>query len=264
MLESYFSLIRMGLSVGGVLIFLLFELAVPYRPSTVSKAKRWAINIGMSLMNSILLTLIFRGAIVSAAAYAQSQNAGVLNMVGFPQWFRVLATLVFMDFMLYIWHLLNHETPLLWRFHRVHHADLNMDVSSATRFHIGELMISAVIKIGLVYFIGADLLGVIIFESALVLSAQFHHSSLRVPAWFEKYFWLLFVPPSMHRIHHSVVIKERDTNYGTVFSIWDRIFGTMRSDVAQDRIKIGVGAYQNEKKLNLHHLLAMPFTPSVK
>ena len=241
--ENYFSLIRLGLSTGGILVFLLLELAIPYRPSTVSKPKRWAINIGMSLMNSILLTVIFRGAIIASAAYAQSQNAGVLNMLDFPQWFRVLATLVFMDFMLYVWHLLNHEMPLLWRFHRVHHADLNMDVSTATRFHIGELMISAVIKMGLVYFIGADLLAVIIFESALVLSAQFHHSSLRVPVWFEKYFWILFVPPSMHRIHHSVVIKERNTNYGTVFSLWDRFFGTMRSGLDQDRIKIGVGAY---------------------
>ena len=264
MLESYASWIRLGLSVGGVLVFLFFELIVPYRPSTVSKVKRWAINLGMTAMNSILLTVIFSGAIISVAAYAEAEKAGVLNVADMPQWFRVLATLAFMDLMLYIWHLLNHEMPLLWRFHRVHHSDLNMDVSTASRFHIGELMISAVIKIGLVYFIGADLLGLIIFESAVVLAAQFHHSSLTVPGWFEKVFWVLFVPPSMHRIHHSVIINERDTNYGTIFSLWDRILGTMRSDVDQDNIKIGIGAYPLEDKLNFHHLVIMPFTAAAR
>lgn len=264
MLESYGSWIRLGLSVGGVLVFLFFELIVPYRPSTVSKVKRWAINLGMTAMNSILLTVVFAGAIISVAAYAGTEKAGLLNMADMPQWFRVLATLAFMDLMLYIWHLLNHEMPLLWRFHRVHHTDLNMDVSTATRFHIGELMISAVIKMSLVFFIGADLLSIIIFESAVVLTAQFQHSSLTVSGWFEKIYWVLFVPPSMHRIHHSVVINERNTNYGTIFSLWDRVLGTLRSDVDQGGIKIGVGAFPLENKLNIHHLVIMPFTARVK
>jgi len=157
-------------------------------------------------------------------------------------------------------HLLNHEVPFLWRFHRVHHSDLNMDVSTATRFHIGELAISRVIKISLVFFIGATLLGVLIFESALVLCAQFHHSSLAVPSWFEKISWVFFVPPSMHRIHHSAVIRERNTNYGTIFSTWDRAIGTLLKEVDQTRIRIGVGAYQRPEKLGFRHLLVMPFT----
>jgi sterol desaturase/sphingolipid hydroxylase (fatty acid hydroxylase superfamily) len=181
-----------------------------------------------------------------------------------PHWLKVIVAVIFMDFMLYIWHLLNHEMPLFWRFHRVHHTDLNMDVSTATRFHIGELSISAVIKIGLIFFIGADIVSIIIFESLLVLSAQFHHSSLKVPAWFENLFWPLFVPPSMHRVHHSVVIRERDTNYGTIFSIWDRMFGTLLKQVDQDKIIIGMGAYREPDKLKLHHLLLMPFTRAVK
>ena len=169
-----------------------------------------------------------------------------------------------MDFMLYIWHLLNHEVPLLWRFHRVHHSDLNMDVSTATRFHVGELAIAAIIKISLVFLLGASLMGVLIFESVLVLFAQFHHSSLRVPKWFEAMFWILFVPPSMHRIHHSVIVKERNTNYGTIFSTWDRWLGTLLTNVDQSRIRIGIGAYQQPNKLNFHHLLAMPITRPVK
>ncbi|MBW1849785.1 MAG: sterol desaturase family protein [Deltaproteobacteria bacterium] len=139
-----------------------------------------------------------------------------------------------------------------------------MDVSSATRFHIGELAISAVIKISLIYFLGASPVGVLIFESTIVLCAQFHHSSLKVPVWFEKLWWILFVPPSMHRIHHSVVIKERDSNYATIFSLWDRFLGTLTKNVDQDRIKIGVGAYRKPEKLNLYQLLLMPFTKPIK
>jgi sterol desaturase/sphingolipid hydroxylase (fatty acid hydroxylase superfamily) len=181
-----------------------------------------------------------------------------------PNWMKILFTILFMDFSLYIWHLLNHEAPFLWRLHRVHHSDLNMDVSSATRFHIGELAISAVIKISLIYFLGASPTGVLIFESTIVLCAQFHHSSLKVPAWFEKVWWIFFVPPSMHRIHHSVVIKERDSNYATIFSLWDRFLGTLTKNTDQSRIKIGVGAYQKPETLNLHQLLLMPFTKPIK
>ncbi|MBU2547206.1 MAG: sterol desaturase family protein [Proteobacteria bacterium] len=264
MIETFAMEIRLGLSISGTLLFLLLELAGPYRKPSVSKFKRWVVNLVLALFNTVVLNLISRGAIVAAAAYVTANRVGLLNLIEPPSWFKTLATLVFMDFMLYVWHLLNHEAPLLWRFHRVHHSDLNMDVSTAARFHLGELMISAVIKIALVYFIGAALTGVVVFESLLLLCAQFHHSSLRVPAWFERVFWVLFVPPSMHRIHHSVVIRERNANYGTVFSLWDRIMGTMRADVDQTGIRIGLGAYPRAERLNLHHLLTMPFTRAVR
>ena len=268
MIETNGSLIRLGLTLGGLVIFLIIELIAPYRPSTVSKAKRWAVNMGLTVFNSFVLFLIFEvaflGAVIKTANYVNANGLGVLNMLALPGWAKLVLTVVFMDFMLYVWHFLNHEMPLLWRFHRVHHTDLNMDVSTATRFHLGELFISALIKISLIYFLGASLLGVLIFESALQLCTQFHHSCLRISGWFEKIWWVLFVPPSMHRIHHSVVIKERDTNYGTIFSVWDRFLGTMRSDVDQAGIRIGVGGHHYEGKLNLRHLLALPFTPPVR
>ena len=264
MLEKYGATIRLGIFIAGLVIFLLFELIKPYRPDTVPKWKRWLINLGMSAFNSVVLQVIFAGVIIRTSMYVTEHRIGALNHLDLPWWGNTLITLIFMDFMLYVWHLLNHEVPLLWRFHRVHHTDLNMDVSTATRFHLGELAVSAVIKASLVYLIGADLLGVLVFESALVLCAQFHHSSLRVPQGFEKWFWLLFVPPSMHRIHHSVKIRERDSNYGTVFSVWDRIMGTMVTGVEQSKIIIGVGGHHQESKLNIHHLLVMPFLPAVR
>ena len=257
------SSIRLLLFWGALLFFLALELLVPYRPNTISKVKRWINNLALTLLNSLLLRLVFAAALVSTLAYVNTHKVGILNVTHAPAWIKLLLTVAFMDFMLYVWHLLNHGVPFLWRFHRVHHSDLNMDVSTATRFHIGELAMSAAIKISLIFFLGASALGVLIFESAVVFSAQFQHSSMRVPKWLETIYWTLFVPPSMHRIHHSVIIKERDTNYGTIFSVWDRILGTLLTNVDQAGILMGVGAYQEPAKLNFQRLLVMPFTKPV-
>lgn len=264
MFEMGPSLIRLLIFWGGMLFFLAIELLAPYRQPSVSKPKRWVNNLSLTIFNSLILNLIFAGAVAATAQYVTANHLGALNLVDAPRWVKILATIVFMDFMLYVWHLLNHEMPLLWRFHRVHHTDLNMDVSTATRFHLGELMISAVIKIALIFLIGADFIAVVIFESALVFAAQFHHSSMRIAPALEAVIFPLFVTPSMHRVHHSVKIKERNTNYGTIFSLWDRILGTLLMKVDQERIRIGVGGHFDEAKLNLPSLLVMPFTRNVK
>jgi sterol desaturase/sphingolipid hydroxylase (fatty acid hydroxylase superfamily) len=243
----------------GFVVFLSLELLVPYRPGTVSKLRRVAINLAIALLNSVIVNVLFRAATERTALYAGEGHWGLLNMFALPFWSRLFATIVAMDFILYIWHLLNHEMPLLWRFHQVHHSDLNMDVSTASRFHAGEIIMSSVVRIALVYFLGAEITGVIIFESLLVFSAQFQHSSVKVPAVFGRIYWLLFVPPAMHRIHHSVVIRERNANYGTIFSFWDRMFGTLLKEVDQENIVIGLGAYRDPKALHINHLLLMPF-----
>ena len=147
MLNITESSIRFFLFWGGILFFLVFELLAPYRERSVSKWKRWLNNLALTLFNSSIINLVFAGAIVATTVYVQNHKLGILNMIQMPGWAKILAAVAFMDFMLYVWHLLNHEVPFLWRFHRVHHSDLNMDVSTATRFHIGELAISAVIKI---------------------------------------------------------------------------------------------------------------------
>ncbi|MGA1791688.1 MAG: sterol desaturase family protein, partial [bacterium] len=213
---------------------------------------------------ALLLYLLFSMAIFRTSEYVMHHQSGILHLLNLSYWAKLLIVAAFFDFVLYVWHFLNHKMPLLWRFHRVHHSDLNLDVSSASRFHIGELGISAMIKIGFIFFLGADMFMVLIFESAVVLFTQFHHSSLKVPGWFESIYWTLFVPPSMHRIHHSVVIKERDSNYGAIFSFWDRIFGTLRRDEDQEKIRIGMGAYQRPETLNFVRLLWMPFTRPVR
>lgn len=263
-MTSNWELTRAAFFWGGLLFFLFLERFFPYRPPSVSKRTRWFNNLGLVVFNSLILNLVFAGVIIQTAWYVNAKQQGLLNLWPLPDWIRILATVVFLDFILYVWHLLNHEMPFFWRFHRVHHSDLNMDVSTATRFHLGELAISAVIKIGLVFFLGADLVGVTLFEILVVLTAQFQHSSLKVPDWFERLYWILFVPPSMHRIHHSVIINERNTNYGTIFSLWDRALETFLSRVDQKGIRIGLGAYQKPELLNFHQLLIMPFTQAVK
>jgi sterol desaturase/sphingolipid hydroxylase (fatty acid hydroxylase superfamily) len=254
------ALIRVLFVWGGFAFFLVLELVAPYRASTVSKPGRWVTNLSLTAFNGVLLNLAFSAAILGTTAYVAQHRSGVLHLLDLSGWARLVAVVVFMDFTLYVWHLLNHKMPLLWRFHRVHHSDLNMDVSTATRFHIGELIVSAAIKLGLIFFLGVTLAELIVFEVLLVLSAQFQHSVLRVPAWFERIYLLLFVPPSMHRIHHSVIIRERDTNYGTIFSVWDRVMGTLLADVDQKGIRIGMGAFQNPAKLGVWRLISMPFT----
>jgi len=249
--------------LAGFLLFLTGELIHPYRAPTVAKAERLVINILLTVLNSALIYLLFSVPTADTALFVTENRVGLLHSLNLPPWSHFFLTLILMDFTLYLWHLLNHIVPLLWRFHRVHHSDLNMDVSTASRFHAGELLISGVIKIGIIYSLGAHPAGLAVFESLVVLTAQFHHSSLKVPEWFEKIYRLFFVPPSMHRIHHSVKIRERNRNYGTIFSLWDRILGTFLSGIDQDKIVIGIGVYRNPQQLSLSYLLRMPFTPPV-
>jgi sterol desaturase/sphingolipid hydroxylase (fatty acid hydroxylase superfamily) len=249
---------------GGLALYWLLERIFPYRPATVSKARRWLDNIGLAVFNGFLLNLAFAIPIIQTTDYVTRNRLGVFHLLNLPGWLRILATVLILDFLLYIWHFINHEMPLFWRFHRVHHSDLNLDVSTASRFHLGELAISALIKISLVFFLGAEIVGLIVFEVLVVLTSQFQHSNIRLPEWFERLWLAFFVPPSMHRIHHSVVINERNTNYGTILSIWDKGLGTFLYNVDRAGIRIGVGAYPQAEKVRFPHLLAMPFTKAVR
>jgi sterol desaturase/sphingolipid hydroxylase (fatty acid hydroxylase superfamily) len=257
-------LLRGGLAVAGLLFFLVLELAAPYRKPSRPKARRWVRNLGLTAGNNLALAVTVGALPFAAAALANRQGAGLLNLVDWPYWLEMLLAVVVLDLFIWVWHLLNHLVPLLWRFHRVHHTDLNMDVSTATRFHLGELLASRVLLAGEVYLLGADVLMVAVFDAAVVLFTQFHHSSLAAPAWLERAWWVLFVPPSMHRIHHSVVIDERNSNYGTILSLWDRWLGTLVAGVDQSRIKIGVGGHYDPGRVKLPHLLYMPFMPYVR
>jgi sterol desaturase/sphingolipid hydroxylase (fatty acid hydroxylase superfamily) len=255
---------RLLVITGGISLFLLFEWFVPYRKPTESKAKRWVINLSLAGMNSLMLAVLFGSAMAATLVYGGKHSWGFLYLLNLPNYLKILIAVLILDLLLYLWHVLNHEVPFFWRFHRVHHSDLNMDVTTATRFHIGELAMSAVIRMAVIIFLGVGWLELLVFDGLVLLCTQFHHSSLKVPILFERLYWLLFVPPSMHRIHHSVIIKERNTNYGAILSVWDRMFGTLLKQVDQTGIRIGIGAYPRQEELNLYRLLIMPFTRPVK
>lgn len=258
------ALVRFIAFWGGLFIFFLIETVNAYRVPTVPRGGRWIANITLAVLNGYVLRLVFSAVTAATAFQATYGGGGLLNMVAMPGWLRVLVVVVALDFVIYCWHYANHVSPFLWRFHRVHHSDLNMDVSTASRFHIIELSGGALIKLSMIKLLGVDLVSLAVFETMLLSCAQFHHSSMRISTVFEQVFVRLGVPPSMHRIHHSVVITERNTNYGTILSCWDRLFGTFRYDVPQERIVIGMGAYRKYETLTIRELLAMPFRKAVR
>lgn len=244
----------------GVIVFLLLELRFSYREPSVSKLRRWLANLPLSIVNGVVYHLLFAASITLLLSQSESMQHGLLQSYPMPQWLQVVLGIFILDFVIYTWHLLNHVVPLFWRFHRVHHSDMNMDVSTANRFHLGELLLSGLLRLATIYVFGIPLLAYILFEIFVNISIQFHHSSLKVSPVFERVWVLLFVPPFLHRIHHSVKIKERDSNYGVIFSIWDRFLGTLTKKTDQDSILIGIGSHRNFEKLGFWQLWLMPFT----
>ncbi len=253
-------LLKLPLYLGGVLFFLLLELTASYRPPSVSKARRWLTNLPLALFNGGIYLLIFGGLIAALLLNSEPGGPGLLNARELPGWLGLIAGVLILDFFIWLWHLLNHQVPLLWRFHRVHHSDLNMDVSTASRFHLGEIMLSGLVRLAVIYTFGISLVAYLIFEILVNLSIQFHHSSLRVNPALERLWALLLVPPFLHRIHHSIKIRERDSNYGVIFSLWDRICGTLVTRVEQEGIVIGLGSHRDFARLGFFRLLLMPFS----
>ena len=256
------SAIKPTLYWAGVLIFLLCEQRLAYRQPTVARSRRWLANLPLSLVNGTIYHLLYTSSIVSLALSVQENRSGLLNALVLPGWLQTVAGLFILDFFLYIWHLLTHQLPFLWRFHRVHHSDLNMDVTTANRFHLGEFLVTGLIRLGLIYTFGISLSTYLLFEILVNLAVQFHHSSIRVPAGFERGWAVLFVPPFLHRMRHFIKIKEQNSNYGVIFSIWDRMLGTLTTAVEQESIVIGTSAQREIDRLGFWQLLVLPFTPN--
>ncbi|MBU0485539.1 MAG: sterol desaturase family protein [Proteobacteria bacterium] len=252
--------LRLVLYWSGLALFLLLELFFTYRQPSVSKLKRWLTNLPLSIVNGVVYHWLYFGSILAILTRNDGGKYGLLNQYPLPDWLQIVLGILLLDFVIYIWHLLNHEVPFFWRFHRVHHSDINMDVSTANRFHLGEILMSGLVRLVVIYAFGISLLSYILFEIMVNIAIQFHHSSIRLPAAFENIWMFLLVPPSMHRIHHSVKIKERDSNYGVIFSLWDRFLGTMTRKIDQDKIVIGLGSHRDFTKLGFGRVMLMPFT----
>jgi len=245
--------------VTGILIFLIFEYLIPFRTAVLSKLNRWRINFTVNLTNVVIIDLCFISLLKKTSIFSGNYQFDLFNKFQLSSLWRIVITIIVLDLITYFWHRLNHTIPFLWRFHRVHHTDLEIDVSSASRFHFGEVTGTTFITYSLMLFLGATIFEVRIFQVILFLMAQLGHSNVRLWSSLEGFLMLFLVPPSMHRIHHSEVKEETDSNYGTIFSIWDRLFGTFRKKLEQEEIVFGLKEFKNPNELTVRKLLALPF-----
>lgn len=252
--------IRLSIFIGVFLLMLLLEQFIQRHPTVDSKPRRLAINLGLTLLNTGLVKLLFGAAAAGAAAYAQSQGWGLLNLLNVTGGLNILISVLVLDFAIYWQHVLVHRLPVLWRFHVVHHSDLDLDVSSGFRFHPGEIVFSMLYKIGVVLLLGPSVIGVVVFEAVLNGMAQFTHSNITLPLGLDRALRWVLVTPDMHRIHHSVERNETDSNYGFNLSIWDRWFGSYIEEGkrAQPEIVIGVPQFRNPQDVSFGKLIAMP------
>jgi len=252
-------LIRLTAFFGIFITVAIWEYVSPKRQLVTSKFQRWFINICITILGTALVRGIFP---VLAAAFAADQtSSGILNQVSLPYALKVFLAVLALDFIIYGQHLMFHSIPLLWRLHMMHHADLDIDVTTGLRFHPLEIMLSMGIKIAAVVIIGPPVLAVIIFEVILNGTSMFNHGNISIPSNVDRLLRLIVVTPDMHRVHHSVIIKETNSNFGFNFPWWDRLFGTYKAQPAagHDNMTIGLSQFRDEKKLTLLSLLILPF-----
>src|SRR5262245_3244609 len=238
---------------------LLLQLRFPLRRQHFSALRRLVRNFVLSIPGFAIVRLAMLPIPLAVGIWAQNQHIGLLNWVSLPRWAALIATFLLMDYAYWWWHWANHMLPLFWRFHNVHHTDLDMDVTTAARFHFGEMFFSVGFLSLLLLLSGIDPLTFVVFFIVFEASTCFHHSNWRLPIGLERALNLVMVTPRMHGIHHSIVERETNSNWGTVFCWWDKLHGTLRRDISQDAITIGVAAYRDEQELTLGKLFAMPF-----
>ncbi len=253
--------IRLSVFLGVLVLMLVLESVIPRHSTVDSKPRRLAINFSLTGFNVLLIRLLPGGAAVGMADFAMERRWGLLNYMDWPPAVEMAVAIIFLDLMSYIQHVVLHMIPFFWRFHKVHHSDLDLDVSSGFRFHPLEILGSMIYKLGLVMALGPSVMTVVVFEAILNGMAQFNHSNIKLPLGLDRVLRWLLVTPDMHRIHHSVERNETDSNYGFNMSVWDRLLGTYIHDGAkpQPELVIGIPQYREPRQVSLLKLLIIPF-----
>jgi sterol desaturase/sphingolipid hydroxylase (fatty acid hydroxylase superfamily) len=253
--------IRLSIFLGVLILMLVLESIIPRHPTVDSKLRRLAINFSLTGFNVLLVRMLLGGAAVGMAHFAGEQGWGLLNYLDWPVAVEMAVGIIIMDLMIYIQHVVLHMIPFFWRFHKVHHSDLDLDVSSGFRFHPLEILGSMIYKLGLVAALGPSVMTVVVFEAILSSMAQFTHSNIKLPLGLDRALRWVFVTPDMHRIHHSVEVDETNSNYGFNISIWDRFLGTYIQEgrKPQPEIIIGVPEFRSPRQVSLFKLVLMPF-----
>lgn len=261
-LVSHEGTVRPFAFAGLLLAFVAAEALWPRRDRRQPRLRRWATNGAITLLNTVALRVAVPVLAVGAAGFAQRLDVGLLNLWDPAPWLAFVIALVVLDLVIYAQHVVFHHVPLLWRIHRVHHADRDIDASTALRFHPVEIILSMGIKIAVVMALGAPPAAVIAFEIILNGMAMFNHANLRLPGTLDGLLRLAVVTPDMHRVHHSVHMRETNSNFGFNLSLWDRLFGTYRAapEDGHDRMTIGLAEYQDDRPSQLGFALWLPFT----
>lgn len=254
--------IRLSFFLGVFTLVGIGEALAPARALTVSRSLRWASNLGLVILNTVLVRLLFPMAAVGIAAFCAANGWGVLNHFQVPFWLAVPLAVVAMDFVIWLQHVMVHAVPALWRLHRVHHADLDYDLTTGSRFHPLEIVLSMLIKFATITVLGPPVVAVVIFEVLLNAAAMFNHGNIRLPARLDRVLRWVIVTPDMHRVHHSVEIDETNSNFGFNLPWWDRLFGTYRAQprAGQVGMTIGIHGHTDPREVaRLDGMLLMPF-----
>ncbi len=259
--------IRLGFFVGMFVLVGSWELVAPQRALSVSKTLRWANNLGLTVLNTIILRAVYPAAAVGVAALAAANGWGVLNHFQVPTGLAVPLAVVTLDFLIWLQHVMFHAVPALWRLHRVHHADLDYDLTTGSRFHPIEMVLSMALKIAAVSLLGPPVVAVVLFEVLLSAGAMFNHGNIRLPASLDRALRWFIVTPDMHRVHHSVEDDETNSNFGFNLSVWDRLMGTYRAEPRAGQLGMTIGIRDQTAPADVVHalgMLVMPFRGEIK
>lgn len=256
-------ILRLAVFLGLFALFAALEIVAPRRPRKQPRRTRWVTNLSIVVLDTLALralAIALPFLAVGAAIDAWRMGWGLFNALDWPLWLEGLLAVLILDLAIWAQHLVTHKIPILWRFHRVHHADRDFDVTTALRFHPVEILGSMLLKIGLVYLLGPQAIAVVLFEVILNATAMFNHANLRLPLWLDRVVRLVLVTPDMHRVHHSIHRHEHDSNYGFALSVWDRMFRTYRPmpEDGHDNMVVGL-EWQDDKPSRLGWALTLPF-----
>ncbi len=262
MFEFNEQLIRLSIFISVFILCAVLEAAFPKKKRTQTRNGRWLTNILITIIDSIAIRLISQTLAVGAALIAAQNGWGLLNWLALPVWLEIIISIALLDLAIYVQHVLSHKIPILWKIHRLHHADRDIDVTTGTRFHPIEIILSMLYKSLIILILGPSIFAVFLFEIILNSSSIFNHANLKLSADLDKTLRLLVVTPDMHRVHHSVISKETGSNYGFFLSIWDKLFNTYIEQPIKghDKMIIGLKEYQDKSPSNFLWCLKLPFT----
>lgn len=260
-LLSYETAIRLGVFASLLVVLLLAETVWPRKNRVERRVTRWRTNLALTVIDGIALRIFVPLAAVGSAAWAAQNNWGLFNLINTSTLAAIIISVIILDMMIYWQHVATHKIPILWRFHQVHHADRDIDVTTGVRFHPIEICLSMVYKMACVLILGAPVAAVIIFELILNGCALFNHANLRLPKWLDRILRIFIVTPDMHRVHHSTLAHETNSNYGFSLSLWDRLFGSYinQPSAGHNAMKIGLSEYQDDRPHKIFWSLTVPF-----